>query len=67
MNQGMLKCQYPGSPLPDQCAAVQKVWGQEPDKQDLYLGFVTGQLCEPVATESFWYNGVTTMHSTLGR
>lgn len=37
-------------PLPDQCAAVQKVWGQEPDKQDLCLGFVTGQLREPVVT-----------------
>ena len=29
---------------------MQKVWGLEPDKQDLHLGFVTGQLCEPVAT-----------------
>lgn len=37
-------------PLPDQWATVQKVWGLEPDKQDLHLGFVTGQLCEPVAT-----------------
>ena len=62
----MLKCQYPGSP--SLTSELQCRFGDQSQTSRTYILVLSlASFVSLWPPESFWYNGVTTMHSTLGR